>query len=120
MLRHKLKSILHVPEYKYGSGIIIRWLWRAWRGNRLQAVLNAVVGMLMVAVSLMQVWAVKHAIDVASHAVQGNIFSAVAVMGCLIICNFALGISAVWIKNILWHPCAKPHAATDARQTAAL
>lgn len=101
MLRHKLKSILHVPEYKYGSGIIIRWLWRAWRGNRLQAVLNAVVGMLMVAVSLMQVWAVKHAIDVASHAVQGNIFSAVAVMGCLIICNFALGISAVWIKNIL-------------------
>lgn len=101
MLRHKLKSILHVPEYKYGSGIIIRWLWRAWRGNRLQAVLNAVVGMLMVAVSLMQVWAVKHAIDVASHAVQGNIFSAVAVMGCLIICNFALGISEVWIKNIL-------------------
>lgn len=101
MLRHKLKSILHVPEYKYGSGIIIRWLWRAWRGNRLQAVLNAVVGMLTVAVSLMQVWAVKHAIDVASHAVQGNIFSAVAVMGCLIICNFALGISAVWIKNIL-------------------
>lgn len=101
MLRQKLKSILHVPEYKYGSGIIIRWLWRAWRGNRLQAVLNAVVGMLMVAVSLMQVWAVKHAIDVASHAVNGNIFSAVAVMGCLIICNFALGISAVWIKNIL-------------------
>ncbi len=39
----------------------------------LQAMLNAVVGLLSVAVSLGQVWAVKHAIDVASHAVQGNI-----------------------------------------------
>ena len=57
--------------------------------------------MLSVAVSLGQVWAVKHAIDVASHAVQGNIYWAVALMGGLILCDFALNISSIWIRNLL-------------------
>ena len=56
---------------------------------------------LSVAVSLGQVWAVKHAIDVASHAVQGNIYWAVALMGGLILCDFALNISGIWIRNLL-------------------
>ena len=52
-------------------------------------------------VSLSSVWAVQHAIDVASHETEGNIIIAVLIMGGLILCNFALNIASVWIRNIL-------------------
>lgn len=80
---------------------ISRWLWKSWRGNRLQAILNAMIGLLEVGVSLSSVWAIKHAVDVASHSIEGSVVSAVAVMGALILCNFALNMSAVWIRNML-------------------
>lgn len=80
---------------------IIIWLWHSWRGNRFQALLNMLIGLLDVSISLAQVWAIKRAIDVASHNVEGDVVSAVCVMGVLVLCNFALGMSEVWIKNVL-------------------
>lgn len=90
-----------MPQTKYTAREIFRWLWHAWNGNRLQAVLNAVIGLVSVVVSLSSVWAVQHAIDVASHATEGNIYWAVAIMGGLILCDFALNIASVWVQNIL-------------------
>lgn len=86
---------------KYKAADILRWLWRAWRGNRLQACLNAVIGLSSVVVSLAQVTAVRHAIDVASGAARGNLYWAVAVMGLLILCDFLLNISSTWVQNLL-------------------
>ena len=86
---------------KYTAMQIGRWLWQAWRGNRVQAVLNASVGIFDVVVSLASVWAVQRAIDVAAGNIAGNLYWAVGVMGLLILAGFALGISRVWIKNIL-------------------
>lgn len=96
-----IRRWLKISETNYTISEILRWLWRAWRGNRLQAALNAVVGLLSVGVSLTQVWAVKHAIDVASGDEQGNIYMAVAFMGVLILIDFALNISGIWIRNLL-------------------
>lgn len=96
-----LKEIFKPKDSRYGAKVIMKWLWRAWRGNRLQAIINASLGLLSVVVSLSQVWAVKHAIDVASHAVEGSLYWAVALMGGLILCDFAINISAVWVRNIL-------------------
>lgn len=96
-----IRRWLKISETNYTISEILRWLWRAWRGNRLQAVLNAIVGLLSVGVSLTQVWAVKHAIDVASGDEQGNIYMAVAFMGALILIDFALNISGIWIRNLL-------------------
>ena len=96
-----IKVFFNAPKTKYGAKEIFLWLWRAWRGNRLQAVLNAMVGLFGVVVSLSSVWAVQHAIDVASHEKEGNIIIAVLIMGGLILCNFALNIASVWIRNIL-------------------
>lgn len=79
----------------------MKWLWRAWRGNQMQAVLNASLGLLSVVVSLAQVWAIQHAIDVASHTVEGSLYWAVAYMGMLILANFAISISSIWVRNIL-------------------
>lgn len=96
-----IRELLKIQDTRYGSRIIFKWLWNAWRGNRLQAVLNAVIGLLSVVVSLSQVWAVQHAIDVAAHHVAGSIYWAVAVMGILILCDFGLNVSSVWVRNIL-------------------
>ncbi len=96
-----IKRLLKVPPSQYGAKTILRWLWRAWRGNRLQATLNALIGLASVGVSLWQVWAVQWAIDVASGARQGSIYGAVALMGALILCDFALNIASTWVRNIL-------------------
>ncbi|WP_337567324.1 ABC transporter ATP-binding protein [Prevotella sp.] len=101
MIKSKLRSLFNIPSSHYSAREILRWLWRAWRGNRLQAVVNATLGLLDVAVSLSSVWAVKHAIDVASHTTEGSLYWAVALMGLLILCGFAINISAVWVRNIL-------------------
>ena len=101
MIKSKLRSFSNIPNSHYSAREILRWLWRAWRGNRLQAVVNATLGLLDVAVSLSSVWAVKHAIDVASHTTEGSLYWAVALMGLLILCGFAINISAVWVRNIL-------------------
>ena len=96
-----IRNIFNIPESKYSASQIVGWLWRAWRGNRRQAVINAVLGLLDVAVSLSSVWAVKHAIDVASHVAEGSIYMAVSLMALLILCGFAINIAAVWVRNIL-------------------
>jgi ABC-type multidrug transport system fused ATPase/permease subunit len=96
-----LKSFLRLPESEYGTRTILRWLWKAWKGNRLQAVLNAAVGLLEVIVSLVQVTAVKYAIDVASGAIRGSILWAVIWMAFLVILDFALDIAHIWISNVL-------------------
>lgn len=95
------KDFLKLPASKYSIRTIVSWLWGAWRGNRLQAILNASIGLLDVAVSLAQVWAVKNAIDVAAGTIDGNIYVAVAIFGILILASFTLSISAVWVRNIL-------------------
>ncbi|MBR1932816.1 MAG: ABC transporter ATP-binding protein [Prevotella sp.] len=95
------RDLFHLPQNKYSAREIGRWLWRAWQGNRLQASLNASIGLIGVAVSLATVWAMQRAIDTASGVIPGSIYGAVGVMALLILAEFAVGISRVWIKNIL-------------------
>lgn len=67
----------------------------------MQAFINMMIGLLDVVVSLVQVWAVKHAIDVACHHVEGDVVMAVCLMGGLVLCGFILSMSEVWVRNIL-------------------
>lgn len=96
-----VRNALKIQKSKYQTREILRWLWHAWRGNRLQACLNAVIGLLSVFVSLAQVSAVQHAIDVASGSAKGSLYWAVAVMGILILLDFLLSISSTWVQNLL-------------------
>ncbi len=96
-----LKEWFHRPGARYGTHAIFFWLWEAWRGNRLQALLNVLIGVSQVGVSLLLVAAVQQAIDVASGSRPGDIYRAVGWMGILMLCNFGLNISAVWVRNIL-------------------
>ncbi|MDD7317741.1 MAG: ABC transporter ATP-binding protein [Prevotella sp.] len=97
----RIRELLKIENSRYPARDIMRWLWQAWRGNRLQAVINASLGLLGVGVSLAQVWAVQHAIDVASHSIEGSLYRAVALMGGLILCDFVIHIASIWVRNIL-------------------
>ncbi len=96
-----LRKLLQLPKSKYDSGEIARWLWRALRGNRLQACLNAAIGLVGVVLSLLTVWAMQRAIDTASHVREGSIYWAVGLMAVIFLAEFGVGISRVWIRNIL-------------------
>ena len=101
----KVKELLKMEDSRYPVRQILRWLWRAWRGNRLQAGLNAALGLIGVVISLSQVWAVQHAIDVAAHTIEGFAHS-------LRLCpphSKHLG------KKHTRNPCSKPHATAHAR-----
>ncbi len=97
----RLRELLQIPESRYTIRQMAPWLWRALKGNRLQACLNAAIGLIGVGLSLSTVWAMQRAIDTASGSREGSIYWAVAVMAFLILGEFAIGISRVWIKNIL-------------------
>lgn len=96
-----MTQLLNIPNHKYTVKVMARWLWTAWRGNRLQATLNVAVGLAGVAVSLLSVWAMQNAIDTATHDRSGSVYTAVGLMAMLIAADFALNITRVWIKNIL-------------------
>ena len=97
----QLRKLLHIPPTRYTTRQTVVWLWRAWRGNRTQATLNASIGLVQVVVTLAQVWAVKHAIDIAAGTLPGNIYWAVGVMALLILTDFTFNIAAIWVRNIL-------------------
>ena len=97
----KVKQYFETTENKYTIPQMSKWLWEIWKGNRFQAILNALIGLLEVVVSLCAVWAIQNAIDIASHVKTGSIYWAVALMGTLVLINFGLSISSVWIRNIL-------------------
>lgn len=96
-----IKKILRLKDNSYTAGQIARWLWGAWRGNRRQAALNAAIGLAGVATGLGSVWAVQRAIDIAAGARPGSLYMAVAIMAAIILCDFALGMARIWIRNIL-------------------
>lgn len=96
-----IRQWFKIPTPKYSARVIFKWLWRAWRGNQLQAILNATIGLLSVVVSLAQVWAVQRAIDVASGHAEGSIYWSVGIMALLILCGYALRICSIWVRNIL-------------------
>jgi len=108
-----LKKLLKIKSSHYGVRQILRWLWQVWKGNLLQASINASLGILEVIVSLGSVWATQRAMDVASgtvgfgeniverHFTLTDLYWAVALMGLLMIGDFSVRMLGMWIKNIL-------------------
>ena len=96
-----LRKLLQLPKSRYSWRVIARWLWHALKGNRLQACLNASIGLVGVVLSLLTVWAMQRAIDTASGLREGSIYWAVGIMAIIFLAEFGVGISRVWIRNIL-------------------
>ena len=98
---NRIKNLFTLPESKYKTRQMVRWLWKIWRGNRMQALLNIFIDIASVGLSLLQVWAVKYAIDIAAGSASGNIYWAVAFMGIIALTSFGLHIASTWVKVII-------------------
>ncbi len=96
-----IKSLFRRDDSHYSIRQLLGWIWAASKGNHLQASLNALIGLLSVAESLAQVWAIRRAIDIAAGQRPGNVYWAVGIIALLSLCSFALSISSIWVKNIL-------------------
>ena len=97
----RFRILFDIPENHYTVKQIFRWLWEILQGNRLQAVMNACIGLFGVVLGLSSVWAMQRSIDIAAGAREGSLYGAVGVMAVLILGEFAVGISRVWVRNIL-------------------
>lgn len=93
-------KIFH-PNKTYPIAQILRWVWQSSRDNRLQAVLNTVIGLLDVVLALLSVWTVQRAIDIASHNLEGDVIMAVVWIAVVISGTFVLDIASTWVKNYL-------------------
>ncbi|MBP5630264.1 MAG: hypothetical protein J6W97_01770 [Bacteroidaceae bacterium] len=60
------------------------WFWRSSRGLRLQAVLNALIGILSVVLDFAFIYATKWTIDIATYRAEGSLrmaaYALVAIM----------------------------------------
>ena len=74
---------LQEANRQYPATMIARWLWHAWRGNRRQALFNALIGLGDVAVSLGSVWAIQHAIDGSCAPGLFQLVSIPTIVGCV-------------------------------------
>lgn len=81
---------------------IVRYLAVLLKGNRLQTILNTVVGVLLVLLDLAFVWTTKLAVDVATHNNDTlSLHQAFLLIGSVMTIRIALGLSSRWIRAIL-------------------
>lgn len=61
-----------------------KWLWRAAEGVRRRIVVQALIGLLHVALSLLYVWTSKQLVDIATSRIEGDMYIFIAMMvGCI-------------------------------------
>jgi len=81
---------------------LCRWLWQTWRGFRLQALLNTLIGLVLVLTDLAFVWATKHAVDIATGATKGaSLKWALILIAAIILVQVGLGLANRWIRATL-------------------
>ncbi len=78
------------------------WMWKRSKGYRKQAILNTLIGLMIVALELGFVWATKLAIDVATGVEHDcSLRFAITLLVVITVVEIALHISSRWVRAIL-------------------
>lgn len=80
---------------------LLRWIWRASRGLRAQAALNALTGLAGVALDFSFIYASKWAIDIATGRAPAPLSRAALLLVLLLLLQVSLGYARRWIAAIL-------------------
>ena len=81
---------------------LLKWLWRMWKGYRTQALMNVAIGLGVVALDLLFVWATKLAIDIATGVdTQFSLRWAIFLLVCFACGQVGLGICSRWVSAVL-------------------
>lgn len=82
--------------------ILLSWLWNSWKGYRLQAILNTLIGLLGVMFDLAFVWLVKVSIDTATHADNRmTLTTSISLLVLTAMLQVASSLASRWIKATL-------------------
>ena len=73
------------------------WLWRSSRGLRLQATLNACIGILSVTLDFAFIYATKWTIDIATNRAEGSLRVAAYVLASIMVSKIMLGFARKWV-----------------------
>ncbi len=80
---------------------LTRWLWRSSRGLRLQASLNALIGILSVTLDFVFIYATKWTIDIATNRAVGTLRMAAYALIAIMLCRILLGFARKWVSALL-------------------
>ncbi len=86
---------------KYSTSRLLKWIWHASCGARIQILICALIGIISVACSLGFVYLSKNAIDIATGIRSGILFHYAIGMAALMIIEIALHATDNWIVNTL-------------------
>lgn len=81
---------------------LLLWLWHTWNGFRTQAILNALIGLILVLTDLAFVYATKMAVDIATgDRATPALRVAIVILAAIITLQVVLGIASRWVKATL-------------------
>lgn len=81
---------------------LLLWLWHTWNGFRTQAILNALIGLILVLTDLAFVYATKMAVDIATgDRATPALRVAIVILATIITLQVVLGIASRWVKATL-------------------
>lgn len=96
------------PRHRTSNGRLVSyrrllsWLWHTWRGFRTQAMLNALIGLILVLTDLAFVYATKMAVDIATgDRATPALRVAIVILAAIITLQVVLGIASRWVKATL-------------------
>ena len=77
------------------------WFWRSSRGLRLQAVLNAFIGIVSVILDFAFIYATKWTIDIATNRAEGSLRMAAYALVAIMLSKITLGFARKWVSALL-------------------
>lgn len=109
---HLLKKILprRFHQTRRGSDgeellsywMLSAWLWRTWKGYRMQAIINASIGTMLVFADLAFVYATKMAVDISTNVRNDvSLRTAIWILAGIVCLQVLLGISSRWVRATL-------------------
>ena len=92
---------MRINKTKYSFKTIVGWLWRHHRGCRVQAVLNAFIGLAMVGMGLLGVDTLRKLTDIAAGVREGSIVWMSVLLAAVFLCEMLLHILSTWVAAVL-------------------
>ena len=77
------------------------WIWKTSKGLRTQAVLNAIVEVLIVGLDFLFIWATKRAVDIATGRLVGSLILTCGILIAILLCKVVISFARRWIAAIL-------------------
>ena len=90
----------HTSKVVAGRALAL-WLWQSSRGLRLQAVLNALIGIVSVVLDFAFIYATKWTIDIATGRAGGTIRMAAYALIAIMLGKILLGFARKWVSALL-------------------